>query len=210
MHVLDIGCGFGGFAKYAAQKYRVKVTGITISQLQADYAKKNCKNLPVTIKLEDYRNHKGKYNAVISLGMFEHVGLRFHKTFFRQVSKFMKDDSIFLLGTLGLEKSRNRLEPWLEKYIFPGALIPSAKQITAASDGILNLEDWHNFGKDYDKTLMQWHKNFKMGYRNNTKKFRRMWKFYLLSSAGATRSHKYQNYQIIFTKYGSDKGYCRK
>tara|TARA_Y100000034_G_C6899133_1_gene415248 strand:+ start:1392 stop:2480 length:1089 start_codon:yes stop_codon:yes gene_type:complete len=209
MTVLDIGCGFGGFAKYVTKKYGVKVTGITISKLHASYAKRMCKGLSVEIKLEDYRNHNGKYDAIVSFGMFEHVGLKYHKIFMKKVRSFMKENSIFLLETLGLEKSRDRMEPWLEKYIFPGALIPSIKQITDAADGIFIIEDLQNLGKDYGKSLMEWHKNFATKYKKGSLKFRRMWEFYLLSSAGATRSHRYQNYQIIFTKYKSDIGYIR-
>jgi len=208
MKVLDIGCGFGSFAKYAAQKYKVEITGITISPTHARIAEKQCKDFPVKIVQEDYRNHTGEYDAIVSLGMFEHVGLHNYLVFFNKVSHLMKKDSLFLLETIGSGLSLKRLEPWLEKYIFPGGFLPSARQIMDAA-GLLNIEDWHNFGQDYDKTLMAWQANFQKIAGNYPEEFQRMWNFYLLSCAGATRCHRYHNYQIVFSKMSTERGYSR-
>lgn len=209
MTLLDIGCGFGGLLKFASEKYGVKGVGITLSKIQFDYATKNCKGLPITIRLEDYRSHQGRYDRIVSLGMFEHVGKKWYGAYYKKVDECLKDDGIFLLETLGVGKSIHKLEPWLEKYIFPGAYIPSPNELVKPSEGKLILEDWHNFGKDYDATLLAWHTNFIHRYKKGSKIFRRLWEFYLLSSAGSLRAHRYMNWQVIFTKYSSDKGYVR-
>lgn len=213
MKILDIGCGWGGFAKYAAEKYNVKVVGITVSKKQAELARKICKGLAIEIRLQDYRKLNERFDRIISIGMFEHVGPKNYRTYFKQVSRCLKPDGLFLLHTIGKNYSSSSIDPWINKYIFPNGVLPSAKQITSAAEGLFVLEDWHNFGIDYDKTLMSWHDNFARNWnkikkdKNYDERFYRMWKYYLLSCAGSFRARKNHVWQIVFSKNGVKGGY---
>lgn len=210
--VLDIGCGWGGFAKYAAEKYGAHVTGITISKQQADYAQQACQGLPVEILLKDYREIKGTFDKIVSIGQFEHVGPKNYKTFFRTVDGCLKNDGLFLLHTIGTGQEHQVFDLWLDKYIFPNAHLPSVSQINTAAEGIFILEDLHNFGTDYDKTLMAWFENFQKNWPEIKKwqgfdeRFYRMWKYYLMMCAGTFRSRLNQLWQIVFSK-GISGGY---
>jgi len=204
MKVLDIGCGWGGFAKYAAEHYGVEVIGINNSKNQTKLAQESCKDLPVTIKFMDYRDLEGQYDRIISIGMFEHVGYKNYKLYMKIVSKLLKPKGLFLLHTIGGNKSVIATEPWIDKYIFPNSMLPSAKQIANAYQGIFIMEDWHNFGPDYDQTLMAWYDHFiehwaeiKDDYDD---RFKRMWTYYLLSCAGSFRARKNQLWQIVLSK----------
>ncbi|MCK5320717.1 cyclopropane fatty acyl phospholipid synthase [Candidatus Parcubacteria bacterium] len=211
MKVLDIGCGWGSFAKYAAEKYGADVTGITVSKKQVELGNILCKNLPVKIKLQDYRDVNEKFDRVVSLGMFEHVGYKNYREYMKVACRCLKDDGLFLLHTIGGERSVVATNPWVNKYIFPGGILPSIKQIAEAIEDVFVMEDWHNFGAHYDKTLMAWHNNFCANW-NNIKmnyddRFKRMWKYYLLSFAGSFRSRKNQLWQIVLSKNGVLGGY---
>ncbi|MFH1968070.1 MAG: cyclopropane fatty acyl phospholipid synthase, partial [bacterium] len=151
--ILDIGCGWGSFAKYAAEKYKVKVVGVTVSEEQASFAKEFCKGLPVEIKLQDYRELQDKFDHIVSVGMIEHVGPKNYKTFLKVARKCLKENGLFLLHTIGSERSGNNADPWLTKYIFPNGALPSLKQITQSAENLFLIEDVHNFGSDYGKTL---------------------------------------------------------
>lgn len=214
MRVLDIGCGWGGLAKYLAENYSVHVTGITISKEQAAYARNWTKKDSVSIKLVDYREFKSEpFDRVVSVGMFEHVGHKNYRNFFNLVSSFMKEDGIFLLDSIGTDTTMYTTEAWLDKYIFPNSLIPSTSQLTTAVEEIFVMEDWHNFGISYDKTLMAWYANFNNAWpelRSSEKydgRFYRMWEYYLLICAGFFRSRKMSQWQIIFSKKGLRNGY---
>jgi cyclopropane-fatty-acyl-phospholipid synthase len=211
MKVLEIGCGWGGFAKYAAENYEVNVYGITISKEQEQYAKGSCRDLDVSFELKDYRELNTQYDRIVSIGMFEHVGYKNYKHYMEVVHRCLKEDGLFLLHTIGRNSSARATEPWINKYIFPNGMTPSAKQISAASEGLFVIEDWHSFGQDYDKTLMAWHENF----QNNLSKlkgsyderFQRMWKYYLLMCAGSFRARRNQLWQLVLTKNGIRGGY---
>ena len=211
MSVLDIGCGWGGLAKFAAENYQVKVLGITVSEEQAHLAEKLCEKLPVEIRLQDYRELKGEFDRIVSVGMIEHVGYKNYGTFMKVVNRCLKTRGLFLLHTIGGNTSMKSVEPWINKYIFPGSMLPSAKQITEASERLFILEDWHSFGTDYDKTLMAWHENFNGNWDdikgNYDERFHRMWDYYLLSCAGSFRSHNNQLWQIMFSGFGSQLDY---
>jgi len=211
MTVLDIGCGWGSFAKFAAEKYGAKVTGITVSKEQVALAQKRCAGLPVEIQLQDYREITGTFDRVISLGMFEHVGVKNYDTYMQVVRRVLCDHGLFLLHTIGGNTSVHSNDPWIEKYIFPNSMLPSANQIAYASEGYFVMEDWHNFGSDYDKTLMAWHTNFSNAWPELEKKygerFGRMWNFYLLSCAASFRARTNQLWQIVFSKDGVIDGY---
>ena len=212
MRVLEIGCGWGGFAKYASEKYGVTVLGITVSREQATLAKKECFALPIEICLQDYRSLKGKFDRIVSIGMFEHVGYKNYKTYINKARELLRDDGLFLLHTIGGNRSVRAIDPWINKYIFPGAMIPSIKQIGNSLENIFVMEDWQNIGPDYDKTLMAWFKNFDANWEKISAKygerFYRMWKFYLLSCAGGFRSRKNQLWQIVLSPKGIKGGYA--
>ncbi len=209
--VLDIGCGWGSFAKFAAQNYGASVVGITVSKEQAELAKVKCKGLPVEIRLQDYREINEKFDHIISLGMFEHVGYKNYRDYFNIAHRCLSDNGLFLLHTIGSKKSRKSTDLWIEKYIFPGGVLPSLAQITRAVEGLFVVEDVHNFGDDYDKTLMAWFTNFDKAWpllkEQYNDRFYRMWKYYLLSCAGSFRSRQNQLWQIVLSKNGVRGGY---
>lgn len=211
--VLDIGCGWGGFAQFAAEKYQCHVTGITLSENQLEHAQKKSKNLPVTIKKQDYRDLVGeqKYDKILVCGMIEHVGYKNYANLMRIVHKNLKNDGLFLLHTIGRNTSVSRIDPWTNKYIFKNAMIPSSKQLAEASERLFVLEDWHNFGRDYDKTLMAWQQNFTKNWdkmkTRYSERFFRMWNYYLLSCAGTFRSNETQLWQIVFSKKERETAY---
>jgi len=212
-HVLDIGCGFGGFAKYAAEKYGAKVTGVTVSKEQKKKAEEVTRGLPVDIVLTDYRDIVGTFDHVVSIEMFEAVGVKNFRTFMEKVYSLLSEDGFFLLQTIGSNVSTNVGEAWLDKYIFPNGVLPSLEQISKSVEGLFVTEDVFNFGADYDPTLMEWFKNFEAAWPSLKEKyderFYRMWKYYLLSCAGAFRSRNIQDWQIILSKHGVEGGYKR-
>ena len=136
--------------------------------------------------------------------MFEHVGLKNYLNYFKHAERLLTDDGIFLLHTIGSDVSVKSTDPWIDKYIFPNGRIPSAAEICQSSENLFLVEDWHNFGQDYDKTLMAWYENFVNSWPsislNYSPRFFRMWSYYLLSCAGFFRSRQGQLWQIIFSK----------
>lgn len=210
-HVLDIGCGWGSWAKFAAEKYGARVTGITVAKEQVKLGQELCAGLPVDIRLQDYRDISEKYDHVISLGMFEHVGYKNYEHFFQVVRRCLKDNGLFLLHTIGGNISTHNTDAWISKYIFPHSMLPSAKQITTAFEGKFVMEDWHNFSADYDKTLMAWFKNVEMQWDKlkgqYSDRFYRMWKYYLLSCAGGFRARQNQLWQIVLSPKGVPGGW---
>lgn len=210
-HVLDIGCGWGGFARYAVENFGVKVTAVTISQQQYDFAKQYCAGLPIEIYLQDYRDIKGQYDKVVSIGMFEHVGHLNYYRFMQIVDQALKPEGLFLLHTIGGNKTSFYANEWITKYIFPYGMIPSMELLSKAIQHFFVMEDWHNFGADYDKTLMAWYENFKQHWEelkpNYNKRFYRMWAYYLLSCAGGFRARDMQLWQIVLSKNGVPGGY---
>ena len=209
--ILDIGCGWGSFAKFAAEKYGASCVGITVSKEQAALARERCKGLPVEIHVQDYREVREQFDHIISLGMFEHVGVKNYRTYFEMADRCLKEDGFFLLHTIGYGISQLTSDPWLTKYIFPGGVIPSIAQIGKAVEGLFTMEDWHNFSADYDKTLMAWFKNFDAAWptlrATYGDRFYRMWKYYLLSCAGAFRARNIQLWQVVLSPHGVPGGY---
>lgn len=212
MRILDIGCGWSAFGKYASEKYDVKVFGITVSKEQVDLGRKLCEGLPVEIRLMDYRDLNEKYDRIVSVGMFEHVGHKNYRTFFEIANKCLNEDGLFLLHTIGTNKSEDSLGLWSEKYIFPNGMLPSINQLGKAIEDLFIMEDWHSFGQDYDKTLMAWYNNFEKNWdkikSKYSERFYRMWKYFLLSSAGSFRSRKRsQVWQLVLSRNGVQGGY---
>jgi cyclopropane-fatty-acyl-phospholipid synthase len=209
--VLDIGCGWGGFLKFAAEKYGAKGVGITVSKEQAALAKENCKGLPIEIRVEDYHDTEGQFDHIVSVGMFEHVGPKNYRSYMKKAHSLLKDGGIFLLHTIGAADIQAKPDPWLHKYIFPNGTSPSGAHLTEAIERLFIMEDWHNFGADYDKTLMQWWANFDRAWptlkETYGERFYRMWKFYLLSCAGGFRGRQVELWQIVLSKKGIVGGY---
>lgn len=211
MRLLDIGCGWGALAKHASKNYGVEVLGVTLSEQQKNWAQEKCKGLPITIKLQDYREIKGEFDRIVSVGMFEHVGYKNYRTFMQTAFKHLKDDGIFLLHTIGNNIATYSGDSWMNKYIFPHGMLPSISQIGKAIESYFIMEDWHNFGAYYDKTLMAWHQNFNKHWpqleSQYGKSFYRMWNYYLLSCAGLFRDRQIQLWQIVLSKNGLKGGY---
>ncbi|PHM45678.1 methoxy mycolic acid synthase [Xenorhabdus mauleonii] len=210
MTLLDIGCGWGGLAAYAAKNYGVSVTGVTISAEQQKFAQERCKDLDVKIILEDYRNLNLQFDRIVSVGMFEHVGPKNYANYFDIVKKNLKPDGIFLLHTIGSNRDKLGADAWITKYIFPNGCLPSISKIAKASTGKFVMEDWHNFGADYDRTLMAWYERFIASWHeiedNYSPRFKRMFSYYLNACAGAFRARDIQLWQIIFSPRGIEKG----
>lgn len=212
MKVLDIGCGWGAFGKYAAEKYGVEVVGITVSKEQVALGKELCKGLPVELRLQDYRDINEKFDRIVSVGMIEHVGYKNYRTYFKVAERNLKDDGLFLLHTIGEVRSTKSTDAWTHKYIFPNGMLPSIAQLAKSVENLFVIEDLHNFGADYDKTLMAWFNNFNSKWDNiknkYSERFYRIWKYFLLSSAGAFRArNKNQLWQIVLSKNGVPGGY---
>lgn len=211
MRVLDIGCGWGEALKFAAERYGVSGVGVTISREQAEYARGLCAELPVEIRLQDYRELDEPFDAAFSLGMFEHVGVKNYAAYFDVARRCVPPDGLFLLHTIGGNRSVRHTDPWIARYIFPNSMLPSAAQIAQAIEGRFVLEDWHNFGPDYDRTLQAWRANVEAAWERldarYDERFRRMWRFYLAASMATFRSRRSQLWQLVLSPRGVPGGY---
>jgi cyclopropane-fatty-acyl-phospholipid synthase len=221
MRVLDIGCGWGEALKFAAERYGVSGVGVTISREQADFARALCAGLPVEIRLQDYHALDGasagdQFDRIFSIGMFEHVGAKNYRTYFEVARRCLRDDEatgggLFLLHCIGGNVSVRHTDPWIARYIFPNSMLPSARQVAEASEGLFVMEDWHNFGPDYDLTLQAWRANVEAAWdrlpARYDERFRRMWRFYLAASMAAFRARRIQLWQVAFSPRGVPGGY---
>jgi len=210
MSLLDIGCGWGGLAQYAAENYGVSVYGVTISAEQQKLAQERCQGLDVEIQLQDYRDLDRQFDRIVSVGMFEHVGPKNYDTYFRVAARNLKPDGLFLLHTIGANQTNPHVDAWIDKYIFPNGCLPSVRHISEASEGRFVMEDWHNIGADYDRTLMAWYENFKRAWpqlaEEYSERFERMFTYYLNACAGAFRARDIQLWQVLFSPKGVDGG----
>lgn len=212
MRLLDIGCGWGSLMSYAAQHLGVECVGVTISQEQANWASDHYRGLPVEFRLQDYRSLNEKFDCIASVGMFEHVGHKNHRTFMQVAHRCLADDGLLLLHTIGKNERRGRPDPWIDRYIFPNGDLPSIGQIGDAADRFFVVEDVHNFGAYYDRTLMAWYANFEAAWPRFSRlgeRFRRMWRYYLLCCAGAFRARDIELWQWVLSKRGVAGGYRR-
>ncbi len=209
--VLELGCGWGGFARFASSRYGVEVVAYNIATEQVAYAREKCQGLPVEIHLADYRDAVGTFDKAVSIGMCEHVGTRNYRAFLRLVHDRLRPGGLFLLHTIAGNHVAHHMEAWLDKYIFPGSVLPAPTNLGAAMDNLFVVEDWHNFGVDYDKTLMAWHERFVKAWPNFRDRFGepffRMWSYYLLCCAGTFRSRHNQLFQITLSKGGVRGGW---
>jgi len=210
-HVLDIGCGWGEALKFAAERYGVSGVGITISEEQAEFARRLCQGLPIEIRLQDYRELDERFDAVFSVGMFEHVGDKNYRRYFEVARRCLAPEGLFLLHTIGTNVSRHRTDRWIARYIFPNSLLPSERQIAQASEGLFVMEDWHSFGADYDLTLQAWRANVEAAWERldarYDERFRRMWRFYLAGSMASFRCRHAQLWQLVLSPEGVPGGY---
>ncbi|MCC3734146.1 cyclopropane fatty acyl phospholipid synthase [Rouxiella badensis] len=208
--LLDIGCGWGGLAEYAARNYGVSVFGVTISSEQQKMAQQRCEGLDVTILLQDYRDLNDQFDRIVSVGMFEHVGPKNYQTYFDVVKRNIKPDGLFLLHTIGSNKTDLNVDPWIDKYIFPNGCLPSVKHIAQTTEGLFVMEDWHNIGADYDRTLMAWFERFVHEWpsfaESYSTRFYRMFSYYLNACAGAFRARDIQLWQVVLSPNGVEGG----
>ncbi|MCW5624371.1 MAG: cyclopropane fatty acyl phospholipid synthase [Burkholderiales bacterium] len=217
MRLLDIGCGWGSLMNFAARHYGVSCVGLTISQEQAAFGATRSGDLPVEFRLVDYRefNRDGheRFDRIASVGMFEHVGSKNHQAYFEMARRSLVDDGLFLLHTIGTNLRNTPTDPWIDRYIFPNGELPSLGQIADRSERIFLIEDVHNFGADYDRTLMAWHARFEAAWpafaAQYGERFRRMWRYYLLSCAGTFRARTNQLWQVVMSPLGVPGGYRR-
>jgi cyclopropane-fatty-acyl-phospholipid synthase len=213
MKVLELGCGWGTFAKFAAENYGADVTGYTVSKEQMALGKELCQGLSVDIRLEDYRKASGQYDRVVSIGMMEHVGHKNHRAYFETVDRCLKSVGLAFVHTIGSNVSETIIDSFFHKYLFPNALIPSLAQMAQAAEGLFVVEDVHNIGPNYDPTLMAWHQNFEAAWpklrARYGDRFYRLWRFYLLSSAGSFRARFTQLYQLVLSRPGTPQPECR-
>jgi len=213
MKVLDLGCGWGTFARHAAREYGVQVTGYTVSREQVALGTELCRGLPVDLHLADYRTARGTYDAVVSIGLMEHVGPKNHRVYMETVDRCLRPGGIAFVHTIGSNRSQVLIDAWFHRYVFPNAAIPSLAQLGAALDGMFVPEDVHNIGPHYDRTLTAWAENFERAWPmlrvRYGERFRRIWRYYLLSSAGAFRARFLQLYQIVMTRPGTRQPECR-
>ena len=212
MHILDIGSGWGGFLKFAAERYGVSGLGVTVSKEQAALANERTRGLPVETRLLDYQALDGQFDRIISIGMFEHVGYKNYRAYFEKAASLLKPDGLFLLHSIGGHTSTTHGDPWSEKYIFPNGMLPSIAQIGKAIEGLFVMEDWHNFGADYDRTLMAWRDNFDTAWptlrgEKYDARFQRMWRYYLSSFAAMFRAREISLWQVVLSPHGVPGGY---
>lgn len=211
--LLDIGCGWGGLVRFAAERYGCDAVGATISKEQAAFAKELCRGLPVEIVECDYRELQGRFDKIVSVGMFEHVGPKNYPAFMGKVRSLLHDDGVFLLHTIGDNRSTAWCDPWIAKYIFPNGSLPGLSQVAKAAEDVFVLEDLHNLGPHYDRTLMAWLERFRAAWPTLAARygetFRRMWEYYLSSCAGAFRARDIQLWQLVFTPPGASQPRCR-
>lgn len=215
--VLEIGCGWGGLAKYMAEKYGCEVVALDIGNRPSSYAKQHCKDLPVTVYQCDYRDtniynpKQINFDKIVSVGVLEHVGYKNYATLMNLCHSFIKKNGIFLLHSIGRDTSTNFCDPWVNKYIFPNGMLPSLRQLGTAFENKFVVEDLHNFGANYDNTLMAWYKNLSENWSqlkpDHDEIFHRMMNYYLLSCAGAFRARNMQLWQFVLTPEGILNGY---
>jgi cyclopropane-fatty-acyl-phospholipid synthase len=204
---LDIGCGWGGLALYLAENCRAQVTGITLSEQQFAVASGRAaeKGQAVDFRLQDYREVKGPFDRIVSVGMFEHVGAGFYDEFFRKCRAALADDGIMLLHSIGRSEGPNVTNPWIARYIFPGGYIPALSEVLPAVEraGLL-ITDVEILRLHYAETLKAWRQRFLIHReeveRIYDQRFARMWEFYLAASEMAFREQALMVFQMQLTR----------
>ena len=210
MTLLDIGCGWGAFIQFATERYGVQAVGISPAVEQVAYCRERVAGSSVEIRQSDYREVTGTFDRITSVGMMEHVGPRNLGEFFKVCDRLLAPDGMMLHHTIGVLRTKSYTNAWIDKYIFPGGVLPSLTQLAKAAEPAWVAEDVHNFGPDYDRTLMAWHANIDARWDDlpaYDERFRRMWRFYLLSCAAAFRARQLQLWQIVYRRSGQADRY---
>jgi cyclopropane-fatty-acyl-phospholipid synthase len=216
LKVLEIGCGFGGAAKYMAENYGVSVVGYNISVEQVKIARERTKGLPIEIRVEDYRNANEKFDRIFSVGFFEAVGSHNFRAYFEVCDRCLKDDGIMLLHTITCSTTRMlRAGGWLNKYIFPGGELPFTYELVTEADPMFRVEDMHNMGDSYAKTLKVWNDNFNRAWPELKPKydsyfggkFKRCWNNYLQVCRACFDAGSVSLIQVVYTRDGVKGGY---
>ena len=210
MRLLDIGSGWGGFLRYAVRNYGVEAVGISPADNQINLARERSAGLGITFIQQDYRDLKGQFDRIVSIGMMEHVGPKNYKTFFEKCDELLTKDGRMLHHTISSNLTKHVTDPFFDRYIFPGGVLPSLAQIANAVENKFIIEDVHNFGPDYDRTLLEWQKNIAAKWDEipqYDERFRRMWDYYLLSSAAGFRAGHLQLLQCVFQRVGQRPTY---
>ena len=214
--VMDIGCGWGGFAKYAAETRGCHVTGVSISVEQIAYARKYTAGLPVDIIECDYRDlpkryEDGSFDKVVIIGMIEHVGYKNYRHLFEVVHRMLNDVGLFLLHTIGNSTVTTVVDPWIEKYIFRNSMAPAASQLTHAMEMLFTLQDWENYGHYYPSTLAHWQERFEANWprieaietaNRFDERFRRMFNYYFLSCKAGFETEDILLWHLVMSKAG--------
>ena len=207
--LLDIGCGWGGLSLYLSKVCGARVTGVTLSKRQFAVARERAKESGLTaqteFRLQDYRDVPGRYERIISVGMFEHVGIGFYNLFFRKCAALLEDNGVMVLSSIGRSDGPNATNPWIAKYIFPGGYIPALSEVLPAIEraGLL-ISDIEILRLHYAETLKAWQDRF-LAHRETIEEFYdshfvRMWEFYLAASELAFREQAMMVFQLQLTK----------
>lgn len=222
--VLDIGCGWGGFAKYAASTRGCHVTGISLSSEQIDYARRFTAGLPVEILRCDYRDlpairPPGSFDKILICGMIEHVGYRNYRQLMEVVQRMLAADGLFLLHTIGNSSNSTIADPWLIRYIFANSMLPSMEQLCRSLTGLFVVQDWENYGRYYPPTLAAWQRNFETNWHriqaiaartSFDERFRRMFNYYFLSCKAAFEVESIHLWHIVMSRPGGRSGVYRR
>lgn len=202
--LLDIGGGWGEFARYAAQHHGVRVTSINISDEQLRFAREYCRGLDVELVRCDYRDMAGRFDKVAAIAMFTHVGYRNYRAFFHKVHELLDPDGVFVMEGIWGSVATKTLDAWMEKHIFPRSQLPSAAQTFSASEGLFSVEHLHNFGHAYAKTLRAWKQNLERAWPSLRARYDdavlRVFQYYFQMCAGYFRARAVHNWQLVYTK----------
>ena len=217
MRLLDLGCGWGSLMKYACTNYGTSAVGYTLADEQIALGQKFVGDLPIKFVKDNYLNaskrETDKFDAIVMVGSIEHCGAKNLRSLLEGMHKLLRDDGIILIHTIGNNTSLYACDPFFDKYLFPNSVNPSPAQITTAAENLFSLEDVHNFGEDYHTTLLEWNRRFQDAWptleSRYSRRFKRLWEYYLHSVAGVFKARDLQLFQFVFTKIGRKQPYCR-
>jgi len=212
-HLLDVGGGWGELARHAAATYGVRVTSINISEEQMRIGRERCRGLDVEIVGCDYRDVRGTFDKVMAIAMFTHVGPHNYRGFMERMSRVLSPGGIFVMEGVWGNATQTTGDPWVDRYIFPGAVIPSGAQTFAAVERLFVVEDLHNFGPHYATTLRAWNANLQQAWPALAARYderaRRTFEYYLLAMAALFRARAMQNWQLVLTHGARAQPPCR-
>lgn len=206
MRLLDAGSGWGGFSAFAAEHYGVECVCISSFKGQHEWASQHYAHLPIEFVQNESLMLDGMFDCIVSIDRFEHLPQKNYRVYLEMGDRILEEDGLLLLQSTGKNERRLNGKHWFDTHILQNNSLPTIAQIAGATNGLFVMEDMHNFGSDYDKTLMAWYQNFEAAWPALQKQYKfdeklyRTWKYYLLSSAGAYRANDLQQWQCIFSK----------